>query len=384
MKKVTLFFLMVLMGLPVIASGVPLVGDLDNDGQVTINDVTGLVDLLLSGNTSDVVAADINGDGIVSVNDLTDLIDNILCGNIVVTSSVDTVTAYSTTADVVCTFSQVPSGANCIVEVTEKGTNAKLTFVAVAGKEKQTVKVSGLTVNKTYDVTTYISYKGKRYDGANSIRFTTTLPSGLVSTIENASLESAVAICQFSNIDSGVECGVVIRCSSDTISFIAQSIEEAQSILMSGLTPCRQYYCYAFVRTADYYKEQSRAVIFYTDPDVLGAWDCLDQKGSSTGVQTIVLNSGRKAVITHVSGRWFLHHNPVEGSWYVHEDGTISISFSDDFQTVTQATYYQEIYHGAFDNIYFPTRIEGTLTDNYTGWSGTDHYSYGVFEMNRK
>lgn len=53
-------------------------GDFDGDGSIDINDVTGLIDRLLTGNNSE-ACADVNGDGLVDINDITDLI-NILLG----------------------------------------------------------------------------------------------------------------------------------------------------------------------------------------------------------------------------------------------------------------------------------------------------------------
>ena len=55
-------------------------GDVNGDGYIAINDVTNLIDILLSG--GDIPAnADVNGDGNVSIKDVTDLIDILLSGN---------------------------------------------------------------------------------------------------------------------------------------------------------------------------------------------------------------------------------------------------------------------------------------------------------------
>lgn len=54
-------------------------GDLDGDGLVAINDVTDLIDILLTGGNHE--NADVNGDGIVSINDVTNLIDILLTGS---------------------------------------------------------------------------------------------------------------------------------------------------------------------------------------------------------------------------------------------------------------------------------------------------------------
>ena len=57
-------------------------GDADGDGQITINDVTTLINYILSDGSEGVNldAADVDGDGIVTINDVTTLIDYILKG----------------------------------------------------------------------------------------------------------------------------------------------------------------------------------------------------------------------------------------------------------------------------------------------------------------
>lgn len=57
-------------------------GDADGDGEITINDVTTLIDYILSGGGDGVNldAADVDQDGIVTINDVTTLIDYILKG----------------------------------------------------------------------------------------------------------------------------------------------------------------------------------------------------------------------------------------------------------------------------------------------------------------
>lgn len=56
-------------------------GDVDSDSQVTISDVTALIDLLLSGAGSANATADVDGDGSVSISDVTALIDMLLSKN---------------------------------------------------------------------------------------------------------------------------------------------------------------------------------------------------------------------------------------------------------------------------------------------------------------
>ena len=58
-------------------------GDADGDGNVSISDVTALIDFLLTGKTVEIDhdGADINQDGKVSISDVTDLIDYLLRGS---------------------------------------------------------------------------------------------------------------------------------------------------------------------------------------------------------------------------------------------------------------------------------------------------------------
>ena len=58
----------------------PTAGDINGDGVLTISDVTGLIDQLLSGDELPAYA-DVNGDGVVTIKDVTDLIDLLLDGN---------------------------------------------------------------------------------------------------------------------------------------------------------------------------------------------------------------------------------------------------------------------------------------------------------------
>ena len=69
----------------VINATVPTVkkGDVNNDGDVSISDVTALIDYLLSGNIEDInpQAADVDGNNDISISDVTSLIDMLLGSN---------------------------------------------------------------------------------------------------------------------------------------------------------------------------------------------------------------------------------------------------------------------------------------------------------------
>ena len=58
-----------------------LLGDINSDGIVSIDDVTALIDLLLGGHDVDNIdAADVNGDNNIGIDDVTALIDLLLSG----------------------------------------------------------------------------------------------------------------------------------------------------------------------------------------------------------------------------------------------------------------------------------------------------------------
>ena len=58
-------------------------GDVDGDGNVSISDVTALIDYLLSGDATgiDLAAANVDGDDTVGISDVTSIIDYLLSGN---------------------------------------------------------------------------------------------------------------------------------------------------------------------------------------------------------------------------------------------------------------------------------------------------------------
>ena len=67
----------------VVVTGMSTPGDVDGDGNVSIADVTELIDLILNGSATieTYPAADVDGDGRITIADVTALIDYILTGN---------------------------------------------------------------------------------------------------------------------------------------------------------------------------------------------------------------------------------------------------------------------------------------------------------------
>lgn len=74
----TVFSLCLMMAMCWTPMKAQLHGDVNGSGDVTISDVTELIDLLLSNTASDKAYADINGDGVVNITDVTALINYLL------------------------------------------------------------------------------------------------------------------------------------------------------------------------------------------------------------------------------------------------------------------------------------------------------------------
>ena len=75
LKTVFSLCLMVVCWLPMNAQ---IRGDVNGSGDVNINDVTDLINMLLANTAEGKVAADCNGDGVVNINDVTTLINYLL------------------------------------------------------------------------------------------------------------------------------------------------------------------------------------------------------------------------------------------------------------------------------------------------------------------
>ncbi len=82
MKSIRRIIISLLLALVAGSASAAIKGDVNNDGFVSITDVTIMVDIILGNIESyDLYAADINDDGTVSVTDVTLLVNMILEGN---------------------------------------------------------------------------------------------------------------------------------------------------------------------------------------------------------------------------------------------------------------------------------------------------------------
>lgn len=82
LKTLLILSLSAMFWLPMFGQDAALRGDADGDNNVTISDVTSLIDYLLSNDPSRVViaACDVDNDGAVNISDVTALIDYLLSG----------------------------------------------------------------------------------------------------------------------------------------------------------------------------------------------------------------------------------------------------------------------------------------------------------------
>ena len=82
MRKISILLAIVLLAIPLGMSGETLRGDINGDEAVNINDVTDLIDYLLTGDDSliDIENADVENNGSIAISDVTTLIDYLLTG----------------------------------------------------------------------------------------------------------------------------------------------------------------------------------------------------------------------------------------------------------------------------------------------------------------
>ena len=291
-----------------------------------------------------------------------------------VSSSVEKVeNEKSTSAYVICSFSDVPSGAECVVLVTEQGRDMSLVFPGQPGSDNQKVYLSALTPSTNYTASSRIIYKGRPYDGLKSISFSTPGPSGYIVSIpeEQITTTSAVVKCQYSNIESGVECGVIVKGedgSSKTVS--ASNIEGEQNVTISGLKPATQYTCTSYVKLTHsqgaYYRE-GNSLNFTTEaeplPDLSGMWTFTQEYyGDKSLTIELILESESKNSASYKAKSGFYGVNSLylsvsrDGSCYIYTGSTSYAgrfhgTFNEDFTSASGDTFTRENVGPLYTNV---------------------------------
>lgn len=204
-----------------------------------------------------------------------------------VTSYVEKVdNVKSTSADITYSFSNVPSGAECEILVTRKGTDMSIIYPGKPRSDNEKIGISGLTPSTDYTATSRITYKGIAYTGTKSVSFCTPGPSGQILSIQNEDITTSSAIlkCKFSNVENGVTCGIIVKGEDGSNKSIsASNIESEQNVTVSGLKPATTYSCTPYVRLGTYYKEGNSLSFTTKLPDVTGTWNCREKHYKTNG-----------------------------------------------------------------------------------------------------
>lgn len=287
-------------------------------------------------------------------------------------------------ADIVCSFSEVPAGAKCYVTIAEYGSDITVNYDASSDKSNQTIHVTGLAANTAYIANTVILYNGEMFVGENMVGFTTDKPEGKVISVDNETITmtTAIAKCEFKGIEAGTEVGVIVNPSSIG-KFVATSKDGEQSVELTNLEPCTTYECFAYIKTANHYEEQTNHISFTTKgADLTGEWigAIYDEDKSVLESIKLTLKENNEVVIESLGGESFVPETEV-GSWRVYERDKASIHFGWGTGT-WNPIYYGETFGGTLDDAYNPKKIVGTV---YRARSGmTEHGNTYEFELRKK
>ena len=287
-------------------------------------------------------------------------------------------------ADIICSFSYVPAGAKCYVTIAEYGSDITVNYEAISNKANQTIHVTGLAANTDYIANTVIIYNGEMFGGENMVGFTTEKPEGKVISVddETITMTSAIAKCEFKGIEAGTEVGVIVNPSSIG-KFIATSKDGEQYVEMTNLEPCTTYECFAYIKTANHYEEQTNRISFTTKgANLSGEWIGAIYDTDMSILETIklTLKENKDVIIESLGGTSFVPATEV-GTWRVYERDKASIHFGWGAGT-WNPVYYGETFSGTLDDAYNPKKISGTV---YRGWAGlSEHGNTYVFELSKK
>ena len=203
-----------------------------------------------------------------------------------------------------------------------------------------------------------------------TVKYSTPSPAGQLLSIENVKRNSAVVKCQFSNVGSGVECGIIISNNEGyNQKQTASNTEEEQSVTISGLDPFTEYTCTPYVNLTKseggiYYKEGNSVTFKTLPPDLSGTWTCIEKDDS----YSITLNKDGSASCS-------LYQEMVKGSWSLDNNGTLTV---DLMLIATTDHNHGRVWKGTVDNMKNPGKITGHSYNwnfNHIGYSKGDAIS---------
>lgn len=286
-----------------------------------------------------------------------------------VSSSIEKVVDLTpTSANIICAFSDIPSGAECQVCVSMDGSDISFAYPATPNETNQTINATGLVPLTDYVANSRIIYNGIPYAGTNSVSFRTTGPSGNVISVNEIKERSSVIKCQFSGITNGLECGVIVESEdggSRTIT--ASNTENEQELLISGLTPSTTYTCYAYVNLqhsqGNYYSREEDGITFTTKAmGIAGTWNVVETyetrpfPGAAWETKTreysLSLNEDGSIQISGMDTEY------ISGSWYYDSTSGSFNATAHIIATQTQNTW--DRFGGNVDDIKAPQKITGT------------------------
>ena len=194
-------------------------------------------------------------------------------------------------------------------------------------------------------------YVGPMVRYGKTVSYKTPCPSGKLVNIEQIKRNSAVVRCQYTNVESGVECGIIIvddegKSRTQTVA----TTEDEQVITISGLEPLTEYTCTSYVRFTKINGEvfdKGNSLTFKTlPPDISGTWNC--QEGTDS--YTLTLKQDGSATCS-------LYDDIATGSWSINDKGVVTVGI----MTIATNTFNSGVrWTGPVDNVKNPKMIVGS------------------------
>lgn len=183
-------------------------------------------------------------------------------------------------------------------------------------------------------------------------------PLAITSDCLEATENTATVSCSYENVPDNGVCGVEYTWSGGSLRKNIGKADGTQSITLSGLIPGNTYtYCaYIEANGQTYYGEDKTFTTEAVIPDIAGEWYCMEynEDGSQKDKPyKITLFEDHTAK----SERWGYNDS---GKWSI-EKGQVSIRF--EWNNPYRYAYHWHIYGGTVNDLFSPSRIEGTKTE---------------------